>query len=53
MWERDGGRCVACGTDFELQFDHVIPFAAGGGDTVENLQVLCGPCNRAKGATVG
>ncbi|MGE4424973.1 MAG: HNH endonuclease [Solirubrobacteraceae bacterium] len=53
VWERDGGRCVACGTDFELQFDHVIPFAAGGGDTVENLQVLCGPCNRAKGATVG
>jgi 5-methylcytosine-specific restriction endonuclease McrA len=53
VWERDGGRCVACGADFELQFDHVIPVALGGASTVDNLQVLCGPCNRAKGASLG
>jgi hypothetical protein len=52
VWERDGGRCVACGADFELQFDHVIPHALGGADTVENLQVLCAPCNQAKGASL-
>jgi 5-methylcytosine-specific restriction endonuclease McrA len=52
VWERDGGRCVQCGADFELQFDHVIPVALGGASTVENLQVLCGPCNRAKGAAL-
>jgi 5-methylcytosine-specific restriction endonuclease McrA len=53
VWERDGGACVDCGEQFELQFDHVIPLALGGANTVENLQVLCGGCNRAKGATVG
>jgi 5-methylcytosine-specific restriction endonuclease McrA len=52
VWERDGGRCVACGADFELQFDHVIPIALGGADTVANLQVLCAPCNQRKGASI-
>lgn len=52
VWERDGGRCVECGTDFELQFDHVIPVALGGATTPENLQLLCGPCNRRKGAAI-
>jgi 5-methylcytosine-specific restriction endonuclease McrA len=53
VWDRDGGACVECGEQFELQFDHVIPLALGGANTFENLQVLCGDCNRAKGATVG
>jgi 5-methylcytosine-specific restriction endonuclease McrA len=53
VWDRDGGACVQCGEQFELQFDHVIPLALGGANTVENLQVLCGDCNRTKGATVG
>lgn len=53
VWERDGGRCVACGAQFELQFDHVIPVALGGGSSAANLQVLCGRCNRRKGASLG
>jgi 5-methylcytosine-specific restriction endonuclease McrA len=52
VFERDGGRCVDCGSRFELQYDHVIPVALGGAGTVENLQVLCAPCNRAKGASL-
>ena len=52
VWDRDGGACVQCGERFELQFDHVIPVALGGATTADNLQVLCGPCNRAKGAAV-
>ncbi len=52
VWERDGGRCVECGDGFELQYDHVIPFALGGGATPENLQLLCADCNRRKGASL-
>ncbi|HST80887.1 MAG TPA: HNH endonuclease [Kineosporiaceae bacterium] len=50
VFKRDGGRCCRCQSQTELQFDHIIPVALGGGSAVENLQVLCGPCNRRKGA---
>lgn len=52
VWWRDRGRCAHCGADSELQFDHVIPLALGGSDAAENLQILCGPCNRKKGVGV-
>lgn len=48
VWERDNGRCVTCGAEEDLQFDHVIPFARGGGNAAGNLQILCGACNRRK-----
>jgi hypothetical protein len=49
LWERCGGRCVECGSDALLEFDHVIPLAMGGANTERNLQLLCADCNRAKG----
>jgi 5-methylcytosine-specific restriction endonuclease McrA len=52
VWQRDGGRCVECASNFELQYDHVIPFSMGGASSVENLQLLCADCNRAKGAAL-
>jgi 5-methylcytosine-specific restriction endonuclease McrA len=52
VWERDGGRCVECESDFELQFDHVIPLTLGGATSAENLQLLCASCNRAKGGSL-
>jgi HNH endonuclease len=47
---RDGGRCRQCGSTADLHYDHVIPWSKGGANTVANIQLLCGPCNRRKGA---
>jgi hypothetical protein len=52
VWARDEGTCRSCGAKTELQFDHLIPVSMGGANSVENLQILCGPCNRRKGASV-
>lgn len=52
VWARDQGRCRICGSNVELQFDHIIPWSMGGATSPENIQVLCGPCNRRKGASV-
>jgi 5-methylcytosine-specific restriction endonuclease McrA len=53
VYERDGGRCVECEATFDLQFDHLIPVALGGATSEQNLQLLCGNCNREKGASLG
>ncbi len=52
VFERDGGRCVECNATFDLQYDHVLPVALGGATSVENLQLLCGACNRDKSASI-
>lgn len=52
VWQRDSGRCVKCGSQERLEFDHIIPVALGGGNTDRNLQLLCVACNRTKGATI-
>lgn len=48
---RDGYRCLCCGCDSRrrLEIDHVAPSYFGGTNHMDNLQVLCGVCNRHKG----
>ena len=53
VWNRDGGRCVKCGGQEHLEFDHIIPFSKGGANTYRNLQVLCKKCNIEKSNKIG
>jgi hypothetical protein len=48
---RDQGRCVECGSTQDLHYDHKIPWSRGGTNTVNNIQLMCGTCNRRKGAS--
>ena len=48
VWRRDQGRCVICGSQENLEFDHIIPFSKGGSSTARNIQLLCQNCNRHK-----
>lgn len=53
VWQRDGGRCVKCGSQEKLEFDHIIPLSKGGNNTARNIQLLCEKCNRQKGNSLG
>ena len=51
IYERDGGRCHACGTRVPrdaFDLDHLVPLAAGGNHVPENLAVACVKCNRGR-----
>jgi hypothetical protein len=47
VWERDGGQCAFQGSEGRcqetgfLEFHHVVPYAAGGDTSAENLQLRC------------
>ena len=53
VYKRDKGRCVLCGAQDQLHFDHDLPFAKGGsGLTPANVRVLCARHNLRKGAKI-
>ena len=52
LFGKQEGHCAGCRIMFpfrNFEIDHVIPRAKGGSEHVDNLQLLCGACNRAKG----
>lgn len=56
IWKRDQGCCSyvdplskrKCHSRFQLQMDHIHPFALGGAHTEENLRLLCSAHNRRR-----
>lgn len=53
LYGQQEGRCAGCKCYFEFrnfEVDHIIPRKKADLDTDENLQLLCGHCNRVKGA---
>ena len=45
---RDGHTCVYCGSEDDLDIDHVVPKAQGGKNKWENCVTSCRDCNREK-----
>ena len=58
VWTRDQGCCSyvdrasgrRCGSRHQVQIDHVLPFALGGGTEPENLRLLCAAHHRHRHA---
>ena len=50
LFLRDSFCCQYCGTKGDLTFDHVVPRAAGGVTSWENVVAACSPCNLRKGS---
>jgi hypothetical protein len=49
VWKRDLGKCVQCGAQSHLHFDHVIPYSKGGSSKdPKNIQILCSRHNLQK-----
>lgn len=47
--QRDGWKCLRCGSTKRLTKDHIMPIAKGGSNDASNLQTLCHSCNSWKG----
>lgn len=53
IFERDGGRCIYCGSSDRLTLDHDLPVSRGGLSTLSNLDACCLTCNIVKGDRTG
>lgn len=52
-FEQSGGLCDKCTAELfpgNIEYDHRVPVAMGGESTLENCEVLCKSCHKAKSA---
>lgn len=53
VWKRDEGKCVLCGDNKNLHFDHDLPFSRGGTSlSANNVKLLCMKHNLQKSAKI-
>lgn len=52
VWDRDEGKCVQCGAEENIEYDHKHPVSKGGTSDEGNVQLLCRTCNRKKRVSV-
>jgi hypothetical protein len=53
VWKRDKGRCVLCGSQKNIHFDHDLPYSKGGSSLLAaNIRLLCARHNLSKGAKI-
>jgi 5-methylcytosine-specific restriction endonuclease McrA len=46
VWQESQHECSNCKSTFALEMDHLHPRAKGGGNTKDNLRILCRACNQ-------
>jgi len=46
IWKRDQGKCTNCSSTYAVQEEHIVPKAADGTYTLENMKLLCRKCNQ-------
>lgn len=47
---QNGEVCAYCGSGDALQWEHIVPRAMNGPESIDNLVLACAACNRSKGA---
>src|SRR4029079_18618779 len=50
VMERDRYACTYCGSDKQLEADHILPLSRGGSNDFVNLATACRSCNLSKGS---
>ena len=48
IFNRDGNKCLQCGSTEHLTIDHIVPVYHGGGNEYSNLRTLCNRCNAGR-----
>ena len=55
LWRAADGLCERCGREVELHrsdLGHIVPVAAGGDNSEDNLRLECWACNRGEGGRI-
>ena len=52
IWQHYDGKCADCGAAEYLEFDHIVPVVNGGGNSEQNVRLLCRCCYSKKSGKI-